>query len=260
VAAWAAEKGTELDWVIPKEGTWTLVDCLAIIRDAPHMDEAYTLLNNGLTGPAQAHVANVNTTGATVKDAVPLLDDRARNMYPYDDIAGYFESSGGPREPAHRSKASHAPAIRRVTASESSLSRTRILAVNEQAVLLDLRSVTKSFGSVTAVHPLDLQIAQGEFLAILGPSGCGKTTLLRMIGGFLLPTAGAIHIGGKDVTQLGPERRPTNMVFQGYGLFPHMTVAASRRQWTWFIWRASRSGWSHSSPAASSSAWRWRGL
>jgi len=97
--------------------------------------------------------------------------------------------------------------------------------VNAQAVLLDLRSVTKSFGSVTAVHPLDLQIAQGEFLAILGPSGCGKTTLLRMIGGFLLPTAGAIHIGGKDVTQLGPERRPTNMVFQGYGLFPHMTVA-----------------------------------
>ena len=97
--------------------------------------------------------------------------------------------------------------------------------MNEQAVLLDLRSVTKSFGSVTAVHPLDLQIAQGEFLAILGPSGCGKTTLLRMIGGFLLPTAGAIHIGGKDVTQLGPERRPTNMVFQGYGLFPHMTVA-----------------------------------
>ena len=96
VAAWAAEKGAELDWVIPKEGTWTLVDCLAIIRDAPHMDEAYTLLNNGLTGPAQAHVANVNTTGATVMDAVPLLDDRARDMYPYDDIAGYFESSGGP--------------------------------------------------------------------------------------------------------------------------------------------------------------------
>lgn len=96
VAAWAGDKGTKLDWVIPKEGTWTLVDCLAIIRDAPHMDEAYTLLNNGLTGPAQAHVANVNTTGATVKSAVPLLDDRARGMYPYDDIAGYFESSGGP--------------------------------------------------------------------------------------------------------------------------------------------------------------------
>jgi spermidine/putrescine-binding protein len=96
VAAWAAAKGVELEWVIPKEGTWTLVDCLAIIKDAPHMDEAYTLLNNGLTGPAQAHVANVNTTGATVKRAVPLLEERARSMYPYDDIAGYFESSGGP--------------------------------------------------------------------------------------------------------------------------------------------------------------------
>ncbi len=92
-------------------------------------------------------------------------------------------------------------------------------------VLVDLRGVTKSFGTVTAVHPLQLQIAQGEFLAILGPSGCGKTTLLRMIGGFLLPTDGTIHIGGKDVTRLGPEHRPTNMVFQGYGLFPHMTVA-----------------------------------
>ena len=97
--------------------------------------------------------------------------------------------------------------------------------MSEPTTLVDLQGVTKSFGPTTAVHPLELQIAQGEFLAILGPSGCGKTTLLRMIGGFLLPTAGAIRIGGKDVTRLGPEHRPTNMVFQGYGLFPHMTVA-----------------------------------
>ena len=97
--------------------------------------------------------------------------------------------------------------------------------MNEQAVLVNLQGITKSFGNTTAVHPLDLTIAQGEFLAILGPSGCGKTTLLLMIGGFLRPTAGTIHIGGRNVTHLGPERRPTNMVFQGYGLFPHMTVA-----------------------------------
>lgn len=97
--------------------------------------------------------------------------------------------------------------------------------MNENTLLVDLQGITKSFGSVTAVHPLDMQIARGEFLAILGPSGCGKTTLLNMIGGFLSPTAGAIRIGGNDVTKLGPERRPTNMVFQGYGLFPHMTVA-----------------------------------
>ena len=73
--------------------------------------------------------------------------------------------------------------------------------------------------------PLDLDVAAGDFCAILGPSGCGKSTLLRMIAGFIEPSAGAIAIDGKDVTRLGPEKRPTNMVFQSYGLFPHLTVA-----------------------------------
>ena len=85
-------------------------------------------------------------------------------------------------------------------------------------------NVSKSFGRTSAVKPVDLEIHRGDFFAILGPSGCGKTTLLRMIGGFVEPTTGGIEIAGKDVTALGPERRPTNMVFQGYGLFPHMTV------------------------------------
>ncbi|MGE0006227.1 MAG: ABC transporter ATP-binding protein [Parvibaculaceae bacterium] len=74
------------------------------------------------------------------------------------------------------------------------------------------------------MHPLDLEIRNGDFLAILGPSGCGKTTLLNLIAGFLLPDTGTVAIGDTDVTQLGPERRPTNIVVQGYGLFPHMTV------------------------------------
>src|SRR5215475_14969016 len=90
--------------------------------------------------------------------------------------------------------------------------------------LLRLRNVSKTFGKTVAVKPVDLEIHRGDFFAILGPSGCGKTTLLRMIGGFVEPTSGTIEIAGKDVTVLGPERRPTNMVFQGYGLFPHMTV------------------------------------
>src|SRR5262245_10822844 len=90
--------------------------------------------------------------------------------------------------------------------------------------LLRLRNVSKTFGKTFAVRPVDLEIHRGDFFAILGPSGCGKTTLLRMIGGFAEPTSGRIEIAGKDVTGLGPERRPTNMVFQGYGLFPHMTV------------------------------------
>src|SRR5262245_11760622 len=92
------------------------------------------------------------------------------------------------------------------------------------APLLRLRNISKEFGAVAAVKPLDLEIHRGDFYALLGPSGCGKTTLLRMIGGFTEPTSGTVEIDGVDVTRLGPERRPTNMVFQGYGLFPHMTV------------------------------------
>jgi spermidine/putrescine transport system ATP-binding protein len=91
-------------------------------------------------------------------------------------------------------------------------------------VLLQLRNISKTFGKEIAVKPLDLEIRRGDFFAILGPSGCGKTTILRIIGGFIAPTTGEVEIEGRTVTHLGPEKRPTNMVFQGYGLFPHMTV------------------------------------
>ncbi|MEX1109334.1 MAG: ABC transporter ATP-binding protein [Dongiaceae bacterium] len=94
----------------------------------------------------------------------------------------------------------------------------------DQQPLVRLRGVCKQFGGVAAVHPLDLTINRGDFLAILGPSGCGKTTLLNIISGFLFPDAGSIEIDGLDVTRVPPERRETNMVFQSYGLFPHMTV------------------------------------
>jgi ABC-type Fe3+/spermidine/putrescine transport system ATPase subunit len=91
-------------------------------------------------------------------------------------------------------------------------------------IAVRLRGLSRSFGAVTAVNPIDLDIPHGDFLAILGPSGCGKTTLLRMMGGFIAPTAGTIEVDGADVTHLGPEHRPINMVFQGYGLFPHMNA------------------------------------
>jgi spermidine/putrescine transport system ATP-binding protein len=104
------------------------------------------------------------------------------------------------------------------------------MTVNEDvrsAPLLRLKGIAKAYGAVQAVRPLDLDIHHGDFVAVLGPSGCGKTTLLRMIGGFVTPSQGTIEIGGTDVTALAPEHRPTNMVFQGYGLFPHMNVAAN---------------------------------
>jgi spermidine/putrescine transport system ATP-binding protein len=91
-------------------------------------------------------------------------------------------------------------------------------------IAVRLRGLSRSFGAVTAVHPIDLDIPRGDFLAILGPSGCGKTTLLRMMGGFVEPTSGRIEVNGSDITHLGPEHRPINMVFQGYGLFPHMNA------------------------------------
>jgi spermidine/putrescine transport system substrate-binding protein len=95
VAIWAEDKGTKLDWTVPKEGTHTLCDCLALVKNAPSLDAAYLLLNQGMTAEAQALVANANNTGVTVKDAVPLLNERARRIYPYDDIPSFFASTGG---------------------------------------------------------------------------------------------------------------------------------------------------------------------
>jgi ABC-type Fe3+/spermidine/putrescine transport system ATPase subunit len=103
-------------------------------------------------------------------------------------------------------------------------SKSELVPGTPSAALVALESVSKKFGRMTAVHPLSLEIHRGDFLAILGPSGCGKTTLLRMIGGFIEPSSGTIRMEGIDVTRLGPDKRPTNMVFQGYGLFPHMSV------------------------------------
>lgn len=90
--------------------------------------------------------------------------------------------------------------------------------------MISISNVSKRFGGVTAVDSVSLEIMQGEFFSLLGPSGCGKTTLLRMIGGFELPSDGTIAIDGIAMGFLGPHERPTNMVFQSYALFPHLTV------------------------------------
>lgn len=86
-------------------------------------------------------------------------------------------------------------------------------------------NITKKFGDFTAVDDLTLGIYEREFFSLLGPSGCGKTTLLRMLAGFETPTSGRLMLDGQDISTVPPYRRPVNMMFQSYALFPHMSVA-----------------------------------
>ena len=89
---------------------------------------------------------------------------------------------------------------------------------------IEFRNVTKRFGDYMAVDAVSLGIYEREFFALLGPSGCGKTTLLRLLAGFEEPSAGQVLLDGHDLAGVPPYRRPTNMMFQSYALFPHMTV------------------------------------
>src|SRR5437016_3845487 len=94
---------------------------------------------------------------------------------------------------------------------------------------LELRGLTKRYGAQTVVDDVSLTIEHGTLVCLLGPSGCGKTTTLRLIAGFIEPSAGEIHVGDKIVSSpaktLPPERRNMSMIFQSYALWPHMTVA-----------------------------------
>ena len=93
--------------------------------------------------------------------------------------------------------------------------------------LLSINKVRQSFGNVVAVDNVSLDLEPGEFVTLLGPSGCGKTSLLRMVAGFARPETGSISLGDTEITNVPPERRPFNMVFQRYALFPHLTVAGN---------------------------------
>ncbi len=98
------------------------------------------------------------------------------------------------------------------------------MSVSSESVI-EFRNVTKRFGDVAAVIDNNLSVRTGEFLSILGPSGCGKTTSLRMMAGFEQPTSGEVFLRGENVTGVPAYRRPVNMVFQHYALFPHLSVA-----------------------------------
>ncbi|MGL4456328.1 MAG: ATP-binding cassette domain-containing protein, partial [Plesiomonas sp.] len=104
------------------------------------------------------------------------------------------------------------------------MSRPQIKAPKLKTPLLEIRNLTKSFDGTFAVDDVDLTIYKGEIFALLGASGCGKSTLLRMLAGFETPTSGQIFIDGQDLSAVPPYKRPINMMFQSYALFPHMTV------------------------------------
>ena len=89
---------------------------------------------------------------------------------------------------------------------------------------IQINEISKHFGIVRAVDNVSFQIHEGEFFSLLGPSGCGKTTLLRLLAGFEYPTNGKLLLDGIDITSLPPDKRPTNMVFQNYAIFPHLNV------------------------------------
>ena len=93
--------------------------------------------------------------------------------------------------------------------------------------IISFKQVSKQFGTVTAVNRASFDIHRGEFFSLLGPSGCGKTTLLRIVAGFEIPTEGEVLIDDQPMSSIPPNRRPVNMVFQNYAIFPHLDVRAN---------------------------------
>ncbi len=110
-------------------------------------------------------------------------------------------------------------------ATPSLSKRKRVTATSTNDI--EFRAVSKRFGDFVAVSGIDLALPKGAFVALLGPSGCGKTTCLRMIGGFEQPSEGTVFITGQPMNGVPPYRRPVNMVFQHYALFPHLDVEAN---------------------------------
>ena len=97
--------------------------------------------------------------------------------------------------------------------------------MEKRETIIELRNIKKNYANdIPVIDNFSLEVKKGEFVTLLGPSGCGKTTLLRMIGGFEIPTSGEIFLNGKDISKLPPNKRPVNTVFQKYALFPYLNI------------------------------------
>ena len=114
--------------------------------------------------------------------------------------------------------------LMRTTVTDTADTHTRNESAGARQTAVGISGITKRFGDVVAVDDISLDIADGEFFALLGPSGCGKTTTLRMIAGLEFPTEGSLTIFGQEVGTLPPNKRPVNTVFQNYALFPHLNI------------------------------------
>ena len=142
----------------------------------------------------------------------------ARDQSRVPALAGHIAVAGSPREVVARPDDADAAAVAVIDATPASTEA----AVETPAI--QFTGVSKRYGSQMALHPIDLEIRDGEFFCLLGPSGCGKSTTLSLVGGFAAPSSGEIRISGELVNQTPPHRRKVNTVFQSYALFPHMNV------------------------------------
>ncbi|KAG1700496.1 Putrescine transport ATP-binding protein PotG [Nymphon striatum] len=215
-----ANTGVVLDFFLPegerKAQLW--IDGWLIPADASNVEDAHLFLNYMMRPEVGAGDSNFTWYATANLTAKPQVDEAVTSSpaaYPTaDQVEKMYTTAVLPPK---------ATMVGEQSTSVSTNSDRPWLDV-EAEPLIKIRGVTKKFGEFTAVNNVDLDIYQGELFCLLGGSGCGKTTLLRMLAGFEEPTSGKILLDGNDMSDVPPYERPTNMMFQSYALFPHMSV------------------------------------
>ncbi|KAK3586187.1 hypothetical protein CHS0354_013137 [Potamilus streckersoni] len=187
-----ANNGVVIEFFIPKEGTGVWFDMMAIPKDAKNMENAYKLLNYLMDAKVIASITNYVAYPNGNSASLEFVDEEIKSnptIYPTEEVKNKLFTF-----------VSYTPEL------------TKEL------------TLTKKFGSFYAVDDVDLTIRKGEIFALLGSSGCGKTTLLRMLAGFEFPDQGDIKLDGQSIVDIPAYKRPINMMFQSYALFPHLDV------------------------------------